>query len=184
VGLLFIIALGFGYVSFDLYLQTKKALQKQAEADRTSSEIIQNNKELAAAASNGIRQQAFGWFLLAWHQGRVDEAEDIRSSFPEDSQEFAAMLFLLDERPLISKEDEFRQIVGKEKSDFANFVVGEYYFKQGNTTEALKAYQQCDLDKVGSWLGARIKARLKALTAASGKMIGSFQGQLEKEEQD
>jgi len=183
-GLLFIIVLGFGYASFDLYLQTKKALQKQAKADRASVEIIQNNKELAAAASNGIRQQAFGWFLLAWHQLRVDEAKDIRNSFPEDSQEFAAVSFLLDEKPLISKEDEFRQTVGKEKGDFANFVVGEYHLKQGNTADALNAYQQCNLDKVDSWLSARIKARLEALKAASGKAIGSFQAQSEKEKQD
>jgi hypothetical protein len=169
LGLLFIIILGFGYASFNLYLQTKKALQKQAEADRTSSEIIQGNKELAAAANNGIRRQAFGWFLLAWHQGRVDEAKDIRNSFPEDSQEFAAMLFLLDERPLISKEDEFRKIVGKEKSAFVNFVLGEYHLKRGNTVEALNAYQECDLGKVDSWLGARIKARLEAFNAASWK---------------
>jgi len=172
-GLLFIIVLGFGYASLDLYRQTKKALQKQAEADRASVEIIQDNKELAAAANNGIRRQAFGWFLLAWHQGRVDEAEGLKNSFPEDSQEFAAVSFLLDEAPLISKEDGFRQTVGKDKSYFANFVVGEYHLKQGDSAEALKAYQQCDLDKVDSWLGARIKARLGALTATS-----------EKEEQD
>ena len=78
-----------------------------------------------------------------------------------------AMIFLFNKKPLADKVTEFRQEMATNEPLFTEFVIAEHYLKNGNRTEALKAYQKClsyDVHlKKNRWLAMQVKSRLYEL---------------------
>lgn len=160
VALLIVIVVCFAYLSFISYLQAKATLEKRQQLDRLSTDMIAQNNSLAAAVRSDLQQHALGWFLLAWHQDRLQEARTMCAYFVEDSHPRLAALFLLDERPLAQKEAGFRAAVGPEGIAFVDFVLGEYYLHHGQRDKAIKAYESAAEGNIDAWLAERIRSRL------------------------
>ncbi len=170
--LLLLIILGFAYFSFNLYLSTRKAEQGQDDTKQWAS--------LDAAKRRVItRQTLFTTFLGEWQQGRNNEAKVIAkilfNSF-RDSKEKKAAEFLLSPTSLDEKEADFRRSLSDEYIWLADFIVGEYHYKNGNRKKALETYQRCygairqmpesNQKHVGVWLARQLRARLGELGTA------------------
>jgi serine/threonine protein kinase len=178
--LLLSIILGFAYVSFNLYLSTRKAEQDQDDTKLWASSETANILKLN-------RQTIFKAFLGEWQQGRSSEAEAIakilfnksfilfNKSF-SNSKEQKVAEFLLSSASLAEKEAEFRRSLSDEYSWLADFIVGEYHYKEGDRKKALEVYQQCygaiqqmpesKQRRVGNWLAVLLRARLGELGSA------------------
>ena len=169
VGLLLLIVLCFSFVCFDLLLAARDARQELEAA------VEQLTAEATSKLALG-RQMAVSLFLQAWHQGQDIRAAGISSFFAsEGSREQRAMAFLLDERPLAQREDEFRRSVG-DSPGFADFIIGEHYVRQGKPDEALSFYRNSykamqQISGVAGafsdrWLVGQVRIRLSELNAA------------------
>ena len=170
VGLLLLIVLCFSFVCFDLLLAARDARQELEAA------VEQLTAEATSKLALG-RQMAVSLFLQAWHQGQDIRAAGISSFFAsEGSREQGTMTFLLDERPLAEWEDEFRRSVG-DSPGFADFIIGEYYLKEGQPEEAVNSYEHSyramqQISGVGGvfadkWLVGQVRIRLSELNAAA-----------------
>jgi hypothetical protein len=168
--LLLLIILAFAYVSFDLYLQAKKA-QRESEAIAA---------EWAKAADSNLglaRELAFSFFLQYLEQGRSDLASWTRVFLTGGSKEKKGANFLLNPAALAEKEKDFRQSIPKQYEWFADFVIGEHYLRDGNKTEALKAYKRSfeavrqqykdGLLGTDSWLAGQVRDRLERFDTAN-----------------
>ena len=168
--LLFLIILASAYVNFDLYLQAKKA---QRESEAIAAEWAK-----AAESNLGLsRELAFSFFLQYLEQGRSDLAIWARSFFTEGSKEKKGADFLLNPAVLAEKEKNFRKAIPKQYEWFADFIIGEHYLKDGNKTEALRAYkhsfeavqQQYKEGLLGtdSWLAGQVRDRIEQFEIAN-----------------
>jgi len=191
LGLLAVIVLCFSYVSWNLYRGAEQARQKSEAIREDLARQLEQNAELArqrldahrqvrARAFAFARQVTFRQFLWAWHQRRLDEAEQIARLFVAGSPEDEAARFLLDPRPLSEKEVGFRQaLAAMESDDFAEYVVGEHYLEEGNKDAAVRSLRRSAELLSGElpagqfdskeWLDVQVKARLAELTAGSGR---------------
>jgi tRNA A-37 threonylcarbamoyl transferase component Bud32 len=165
VALLLVIVLSFSYVSFDLYIQAKKA-QRQSEA--TAAEMASS---IALAEQTTAQRINFGRFLQEWDARKLNAAKSFQKYFrmvPGYKREHEAFLFWVDPKPLTEKVGEFRQKLGESEPCFAEFVIAEYHLRYGDRDEAIKAYRKSlshepDLTK-DQWLTIRVKSRLYELT--------------------
>ncbi|MHC4560545.1 MAG: protein kinase domain-containing protein, partial [Planctomycetota bacterium] len=131
--LLVLIIFGFAYVSFDLYRTTRTALEEKADTkQRASAEAAKN------IAFN--RQMLFTYFLLAWHKGWNNEAGAIADILYDACKEKKAVLFLLNTASLAEKETDFRRSLPEELTWFADYIIGEYHYKNSDHNKALQAY--------------------------------------------
>ncbi len=132
VGLLMVIVLAFSYVSYYLYTDKVTAGEYAEEYRKALSEEGGTKFGLA-------RQYTLLTFLEVWHNdGPVGR---IVGFMGDESKERIAAMFLLNPIALAEKEATFRQSLPNELDWFKDFVVGENYLKNGNKTEALKAYK-------------------------------------------
>ena len=164
--LLLLIIIGFAYVSFDLYLTTKKAQQETEDYARQLTMQIARGRALE-------RQSAFNMFLEAWRQNNVSRAGLVFGYMSEGSKEKKAARFLADSSPVADKESDFRRSISDENSWFAEFIIGESHLKNGNRKEALEAFrrsyeaagQSSQADKSGadSWILEQVEKRLQEL---------------------
>ncbi|MBW8039044.1 MAG: protein kinase [Planctomycetes bacterium] len=167
--LLLSIILGFAYVSFDLYISKKGAQQGQDNTKQWASAE-------AAQSLARIRQTVFTFFLREWQQGRDIEAKKVADFLVEDCKEKKVAEFLLSPTSLAEKEADFRRSLSDEYAWLADFIVGEYHYKNGNMEEALETYQRCytairqlpesNQKHVGVWLATQLRARLGELGTA------------------
>lgn len=179
VVMLLLIILGFGYFSFNLYLTTKEAEQVQDDTKQWAS------SETASILRHN-RQTLFTVFLGEWQQGRNSEAElvaKILFNLFRDSKEKKVAEFLLNPTPLAEKESDLRQALSDEYTWLADFIVGEYHYKNGNRKKALETYQQCygairqlpesKQRHVSNWLATQLRARLGELSSADKPVGGT-----------
>lgn len=132
--LLVLIILGFGFFSFNLYCQTQTARKAQADTKQWAS------AEGAKGASY-TRHMLFTYFLRAWHDGRSSRAKELAKGLYEGSKEKIAADFLLSPDSLAEKEAGFRRALSDKYAWFADYIVGEYHYKNGDRKKALEAYQ-------------------------------------------
>ncbi|MHC4085011.1 MAG: protein kinase domain-containing protein [Planctomycetota bacterium] len=180
--LLLLIILGFAYFSFNLYLTMKGKEQERDDTKQWASSETANILKLN-------RQTIFKAFLGEWQQGRSSEAEAIakilfNKSFG-DSKEQKVAEFLLSSASLAEKEADFRRSLTEEYAWLADFIVGEYHYKEGDRKKALEAYQssygaikQMPESKqrgVSGWLAILLRARLGELGSAD-KPAGETEG--------
>ncbi|NIP28159.1 MAG: protein kinase [Phycisphaerae bacterium] len=166
VVLLLLIILGFAYFSFNLYITTIRA-------ERGRDDTKQWAYLEAASTLRRNRQTLFTAFLGEWQQGRDSEAKAIAKilyNLFRDSKEKQAAQFLLNPSPLAEKESDFRRALTEEYAWLADFIVGEYHYREGSRKEALEAYQRSygaikqmpedSRQRVGVWLVRQLMARL------------------------
>jgi hypothetical protein len=178
VGLLVLIILGFGYFSFNSYLTAKTAQKEQA--DRTQWALAEGAKKLSFT-----RQMLLTFFLRAWHEGKNSEAKVVADGLYGDSKERMAADFLLSPTSLAEKEAGFRRALQDKYAWFADFIVGEYHYKNGNRKKALDSYRrgyqaiqqlmqqgQSGIDK--SLFARQLIARLRELDSAE-KPVGEIE---------
>jgi serine/threonine protein kinase len=168
--LLLIIILSFAYISFDMFITTKKAHQ-ETEA------ISERYKTQAEKVPLLNRRLTFSVFMDMWRSGLNREAQLLaRIYLTNDTKEKKAAIFLLNPNPLAEKELDFRQSLSEDFTGFVDYVIGEQHSKNGNYEEALKAYRdsyaaiQQSPKKglpVDKWLQATVKVRIHKLSAAA-----------------
>jgi len=158
--LLAVIVLGF--LCFCLQLiaglqQTNRELSRQKEFS------LRQTSELSRYAEFAVLSK----FLSAWHKGDRQAAGVYAMPFAEGTREALAVRFLQDERPLSDKVSEFEQKLRDTEPGFVDFVLAEHYLKEGNTPEAIRAYQAClstkDLAQADPWLAIWVRSRLHGL---------------------
>ena len=133
--LLLLIILSFLSVSCFLYRTAENARQDASTtADKWAAEA---SKVLILS-----RQLTFLHFLKAWREGRYGFAGWTARFLTDGSKEKKGAAFLLDPNSLAKGDADFRKALLDENVWFADFILGEYYFKNGNHKEALEAYQR------------------------------------------
>ncbi len=167
--LLLVIIISFAYVSFYLYISTKKAQQDKENIAKQSTMQTVRGRALE-------RQSAFTLFLEAWRQNHVSRAGLVFGYMSEGSKEKKAARFLADSSPVADKESNFRRSISDENSWFAEFIIGEFHLKSGSRKEALEAFrrsyeavgQSSQGDKSGAdgWILEQIEKRLEDLSSA------------------
>jgi serine/threonine protein kinase len=176
--LLLLIIISFGYVSFFLYISTKKA-QRETEnyARQLTAEI---------AKSHALeRGSVFKFFLEAWRQNDVSRAGFVFGYMSAGSKEKKAAGFLADSSPVADKESDFRRSVPDEDNWFAEFIIGESYLKNGNRNEALEAFNRSheaagkslkiDKSTADGWILEQLEKRLQELSS-DDKPAGENEG--------
>jgi tRNA A-37 threonylcarbamoyl transferase component Bud32 len=164
--LLLLIVLSFAYISFYLYIGTKKAQQETEAYARDLAVQTANTKELS-------RLFVFNFFLEAWRQNLNAQAEFVLRFMSKGSKEQKAAEFLFNSHPVAQKEADFRQNFSDENIWFAEFIIGENYLKNGSRNEAIEAYRrsneaisqssQVKTLSVDALLMDKVKNRLKQL---------------------
>jgi hypothetical protein len=164
VTLLLIIILGFSYTFFDLY--------RTAESARLKSEILR--KQILAKTCVNENLEAsfrFGAFLQAWQSGCQQEACTLAPYFLNNNRESHAVRFLMEDRPLAEKEKNFREKVGVGQASFVDFILGEYYLRQGLLAKAqmqyLQSQERLSVKSFDPWLTLQIRSRLAELSSTS-----------------
>ncbi len=181
VALLLVIVFGFSCFYYQLYGRLRKT-------NISLESTVQSLNKQSALFSNLALNVSFSDFL------RALQAESGQSRFPPQyfaryftggSREMKAAIFLLDQRPLADKVTEFRQEMATNEPIFTEFIIAEHYLKDGNRTEALKAYQKClsyDVHlKKNRWLAMQVKSRLYELANEDSqeKTLSTVEGQEE-----
>lgn len=133
--LLVLIILGFGFFSFNLYCQTQTAQKAQADTKQWASAE-------AAKKASFTRQMLFTFFLRAWSEGKNSEAKAVAEGLTEGSKEQMAAGFLLSPGSLAEREAGFRQALSDKYAWFADYIVGEYHYKNGDRDKALEVYRR------------------------------------------
>ncbi len=148
----------FGSISFQLYRDTRKALQEKQISDNQAIQRAQErDTAINASTQPVIRSMALGWFLSAWRVDQLEWAQGIQKRMPADSPEGVGMTFLLDEEYSV---DKFIADLTPNASRLAYFLVGERYRKADRATEAIAALQQCLSEPGDAWLASAAQASL------------------------
>jgi serine/threonine protein kinase len=160
VALLLIIVLGFSYFSYQLYARLR-------ESNITLQDTIQSLNKETAQYSYVARKITFSDFLQTWSAGNLKHSKFIAKRLIGGTREGVAAFFLLNPKPLADKVVKFRQRLEENEPCFVEFIIAEYYLKDGNKGGALKAYHNCILQtehlKKDPWLAAQVKSRLYEL---------------------
>lgn len=167
VGLLLVIIISFCYVSFDLYLTSRKNLKElETTKEQWSAESITNVKF--------IRQRAFILFLQAWHNNDQLRIQRGHRTLTKGSIEKKAAGFLLDPRVLNEKQADFRREFSGQNQWFADFVIAEAHLKNNNNKDALNLYRRSyntlkqrleNNQDIDHWAMSQIQARLDLLSS-------------------
>ena len=117
-----------------------------------------------------VKQLVLATFLELWHDDKRDRARVFAIHLDEDSREGLAARFLFDRRPLDVKIKGFGEKLSEksDQSSFLAFIFGEYYLKNNNKAEAIKAYEQCiekgkDSSELDDWFKNRAQRNLNKL---------------------
>lgn len=161
VCLLLVIVISFSNFSLYLYSQARSTVKKlQSERD--------NYEKVSQETLRAVNRVLFATSLDLWHVGETSRAEQSVQFFATESPEKIATLFLLDARPLVEKEAEFREKLSAGQPSFCEFIIGEHHLKNKNEPEAIEAYKRClaaDQDSSGQndWFVIRAQRKLSEL---------------------
>jgi hypothetical protein len=153
------------FISYYFYRSEKaEAARNEGLAAQavSQSKLFEN---LAVSAQEQAHQMALGWFLLEWHEGRLQRAKQLRDQTPRATIEAAAMRFLLD--PAIAEEKFLEELSAKD-TPLGYFVVAERHLKGDRVREALRAYEACLALPCDAWLKTAAQARLDQLRRNEG----------------
>jgi hypothetical protein len=175
--LLFLIIAGFSYITANLAISERQARKEmEALAEDLAGQVearIQEGRLLALAQ-----------FLQAWHEERSDWTSIAGGMLLAEtgSRENAAVRFLMDSRPLASKDVQLRQQLGPSQRAFAEFLIAEQHLKEGHLQEAYETYGvaarallptgEGTPSRAQMWLARWIRARRDELRSAGGAEEG------------
>lgn len=159
-----IIMVSFTAIALDQSWQARKAAAAQ-----TRSEQFAVSRD--AAASDAItnvlpvmHDMYLGWFLLEWHQGRLDEARVIQGKLSPRQSEYAAMGFLLDDATTL---DQLRSKMPASAEPLVFFMAAEREVKAGRIDKAILNYELSLKAKGEHKYYSLVEARFKQLRAVS-----------------
>ncbi len=162
--------IGFTGVSYSYSLDARAALEQKLLSD-DSAHIA--HKDMARFVEDGrtaVRRQVLGWFLLEWHKDRLDRARAIQAQLKStESNEYAAMAFLLDENVTV---EQLREQLPESAGVLLHFAVGERHLKAGRTAEAMAAFE-LSIARAGAqyeWFRQSAAARLDQLRLPAARM--------------
>ena len=133
--LLLLIILSFSSIGVYLLIQTR-----QAREDLTSIQTEWSN--VSESMFQSYRQVGFLQFLELWQDGKETDAKVIASFLSEGSKEKKGTAFLLDPKPVSEKETNLRGEFHDQTGWFADFIIGEQYFKNSYYKDAFEAYNR------------------------------------------
>jgi hypothetical protein len=138
-----------------------------AQADRRLTK--KSFREIARERLPVANQVALLLFLELWHDNKTPRAQGIASFFANHSRERTAAQFLLDPRAFEQKQADFREKLSAEDPSFCEFIIGEYYLKEGDEQAAVEAYKRClnideDPSKRDDWFKNRATRKLTELS--------------------
>ncbi|MCP4257482.1 MAG: protein kinase [Planctomycetes bacterium] len=156
--LLITIIFGFSIVSYHLYTRLR---HKASQLQNTNQLMSKQTKEFAMFTPQVV---FVNYFLPAWHNNDLKRTKQVEQYFSRGTKEIEATHFLLDQKPLIEKIAKFKEKLGTGNTSFVDFVIAEHYLKDGNRSEAAKAYQECLSHarplKIDNWLIDKAQSRL------------------------
>jgi hypothetical protein len=138
VGLLALIVLGFAYISFELLIRSEKSLDE-------SQALAKDYAAQAKSSAYQIRQASplfFARFLQAWRDDRTRDAEAMARYFADDPKKWKAAVFLLRDAVGREEEERLRGAFSEDQAWFADFIIAERYFKDGDKRTAFESYQR------------------------------------------
>jgi serine/threonine protein kinase len=159
--LLLLIIVSTSFISLYSYNQAINAL-KESES-RQKAYKTESTRNLTFA-----NQVAFASFLELWHDEKIDRAKGFLIHFSRNSRESTGALFLLDPRPLVEKEADFREKLSADNPAFWEFVMGEYHLKNNNKLGTIEAYKRCldvsqNASELDDWFKNRAQRKLNEL---------------------
>ena len=162
--LVLVITAGFMAFSLQLSMRLRRANWELVEQNQQS---LERTAEFAHLADTAV----LGKFLEAWHKGDRSSATWFATPFAEGTRQAVAVRFLLDERPLSDKIDEFRKKLQKSEPGFMEFIIAEHCLKDGDRQQAAYFYRAClshqDLKQEDPWCAMWVKSRLYELTESN-----------------
>ncbi|UCD51129.1 MAG: protein kinase [Phycisphaerales bacterium] len=171
--LLVLIVLGFLGVS----------LQLMGRLQQSNRELQGQREQLTATIGNFTRHaqsSVFAEFLKCWHSDQVAQAALLARPFGPRTREAEAVRFLQDDRPLTEKIAELKNGALANEPCFAQFLLAEHYLKDGNWSEAEKAYREClsepKFSQEDPWLTTWVKGRLYELSQEDDQASISHSG--------
>ena len=116
----------------------------RAQAELKHSQLKQEAyKTQAKRIKTFSHQIGLGMFLELWHDDKIERAKGFVPHLIRNTRERIAAEFLLDQSPLIEKQDEFNASLSSDESSFLAFVIGEYHRRNGNKAAAIESYERC-----------------------------------------
>jgi serine/threonine protein kinase len=116
------------------------------------------------------KQVTLATFLELWFDDKTERANVFAIHLDRSSREGLAARFLLDQRAFDEKIKGFSEALSakSDQSSFMAFIFGEYYLKNNNKAEAIKAYEQClrlgeDDSDLDDWFKNRSQRKLDIL---------------------
>jgi serine/threonine protein kinase len=161
ITLLLVILCSTCAISLYFYSETRYNFKKselKTEAYKTQAKKILTFTNQIALAS----------FLELWYDEKMARAKEFSVYIKRKSPEKTAVLFLLDPRPLVEKEAEYRVKLSKNNPGFWEFIIGEYHLKNKNIPAAIEAYKRCvetsqTASELDDWFINRAKRKLGEL---------------------
>jgi len=119
-----------------------------------------------------FHQSLFVMFLEHWHSIPSEDAAEAVHRLPPESRESLAAEFLCDPRPLEEKTAEYQAELSKPSPAFWQFVLSEYYRKNGDSNMAIKTCVQCvspgqNVSEADQWFVNRARGRLEQIETST-----------------
>lgn len=170
LALLAIIVFGYLSVVFQLYGRLRRSNTELNIAVDSLTTQLEQTTEIA-------RLEVFDRLLDSWHRSDWQSVQNAASTFKGAFREDQAARLMAAQMaipvPLSEKVAVFRDQLEPTEPAFFNFIIGEYYYKNGQESEATQAYRRClflykpDLSE-DRWLAVRARSRLYELTGEAG----------------
>jgi len=136
IGLLLVIFVSNFFISLFYYRQSR-------QSERILQQNLEQSEQLSKKHLLLANRAIFTLFLDLWRDDEIDRAKASTFSFSEKSKEKIAAEFLLDDRPLNIKKEDFQGKICADSQALWLFVLAEYYDKNDDPTMAKEAYSQC-----------------------------------------
>lgn len=161
VASLVVIIISTAFIGLYSLAKARGASQELEIRQRKFETQLEDNLDL-------LNRAAFSIFLQQWHDGKTQSVAAFRL-LSGDSRERRAMQFLLDPKPLDQKKDSLGEEALRNEAAFWQFIFAEYHRRNGNSEQAMAAYQRClavqpTHHDPNDWIFGSSQAQIHALT--------------------
>ncbi len=166
---------GFGGISYYYKAEAEVALADEQIARIAAQRQAKDTLEQFETVRQLIRQQAIGWLVLEWREGRLERAHQILATIKADSPERVALSYLLADEADTGAP--FEDLLSTAPTLY-HFIQGEKELRSGRPEAARMHFEQCaDMGKRPDdgyeWLRDSARARLapRAMLKGSTKPV-------------
>jgi len=129
--------IGFGGISYHTLQREREA---RRDREKAVSGYISANLHMKEFMESFAREQAVGWLLLDWREGREDAARETLAKLREGSPEHTAMRYLIKGD---IDEDELKRQLLPAAMPLYHFVLGEHHRVRGDHAQARLQFKAC-----------------------------------------